>query len=119
MNEHFSSGIPGYKTDRGRIYLKYGKPDEVDSHPSGGRYEREASEGGGSTSTYPFERWFYRSIPGRSGAPVEFVDPTGSGEYRLALNPFQKEALLTVPGAAPTTDGRSQADYLPGVFWRR
>ena len=60
VNEHSSSGIPGYKTDRGRIYLKYGKPDEIDSHPAGGRYEREASEGGGSTSTYPFERWFYR-----------------------------------------------------------
>jgi GWxTD domain-containing protein len=116
VNEHFSSGMPGYKTDRGRIYLKYGKPDEIDSHPSGGRYEREASEGGGSTSTYPFERWFYRNIPGRSGAQLEFVDPTGSGEYRLALNPFQKEALLTIPGAAPTTDGRSQADYLQASF---
>lgn len=112
VNEHFSSGIPGYKTDRGRIYLKYGKPDEIDSHPAGGRYEREASEGGGSTSTYPFERWFYRNIPGRSGAKLEFVDPTGTGEYRLARNPFEKDALLTVPGAAPTMDGRSQADYV-------
>src|SRR4030095_2466884 len=116
VNEHFSSGIPGYKTDRGRVYLKYGKPDEIDSHPAGGRYEREASEGGGSTSTYTFERWFYRSIPGRSGAQLEFVDPTGTGEYRLALNPFQKDAMLTVPGAAPTTDGRSQAEYLQASF---
>ena len=116
VNEHYSSGIPGYKTDRGRIYLKYGKPDEIDSHPAGGRYEREAAEGGGSTSTYPFERWFYRSIPGRSGASLEFVDPTGTGEYRLALNPFQKEALLTVPGAAPTADGRSQAEYLQASY---
>ena len=56
VNEHFSSGIPGYKTDRGRVYLKYGKPDDVESHPAGGAYERELSEGGGSTSTYPFER---------------------------------------------------------------
>lgn len=112
VNEHFGSGIPGYKTDRGRIYLKYGKPDEIESHPAGGPYQREPSEGGGSTSTYPFERWFYRSIPGWSGASIEFVDPTGSGEYRLARNPFEKDALLTVPGAAPTTDGRSQADYV-------
>ena len=116
VNEHFSSGIPGYKTDRGRAYLKYGKPDEIDSHPSGGRYEREASEGGGSTSTYPFERWFYRSIPGRAGAQLEFVDPTGTGEYRLALNPFQKDAMLTIPGAAPTNDGRSQADYALAAY---
>lgn len=110
VNEHFSSGIPGYKTDRGRVYLKYGKPDEVESHPAGGAYERQPWEGGGSTSTYPFERWFYRNIPGRSGADIEFVDPTGTGEYRLARNPFEKEAMLNVPGAAPTTDGVSQAD---------
>lgn len=110
VNEHFSSGIPGYKTDRGRVYLKYGKPDEVDSHPAGGAYQREASEGGGSTSTYPFERWFYRNIPGRPGADFEFVDPTGTGEYRLARNPFEKDAMLTVPGAAPATSGISQAD---------
>jgi len=112
VNEHFSSGIPGYKTDRGRIYLKFGKPDEVDSHPAGGAYQRDPAEGGGSTSTYPFERWFYRNLPGRAGADVEFVDPTGTGEYRLARNPFEKDALLMVPGAAPTTSGISQADLV-------
>jgi GWxTD domain-containing protein len=112
VNEHFSSGIPGVKTDRGRIYLKFGKPDEVESHPAGGTYEREASEGGGSTSTYPFERWFYRNVPGLSGAEIEFVDPTGTGEYRIAQNPFQKEVFLSVPGAAPTLDGVNQADRL-------
>ena len=116
VNEHFSSGIPGYKTDRGRIYLKYGKPDDIESHPAGGSYQRDPSEGGGSTSTYPFERWFYRNIPGRSGADIEFVDPTGTGEYRLARNPFEKDALLNVPGAAPTMDGRNQADYVSASF---
>jgi len=110
VNEHFSSGIPGYRTDRGRVYLKYGKPDEVESHPAGGAYTREPSEGGGSTSTYPFERWFYRNIPGRTGASIEFVDPTSTGEYRLARNPFEKDALLMVPGAGPTTAGINQAD---------
>jgi GWxTD domain-containing protein len=112
VNEHFTSGIPGYKTDRGRIYLKYGKPDEVDSHPAGGAYELDLSEGGGSTSTYPFERWFYRDIPGRSGAQLEFVDPTGTGEYRLARNPFEKMALLNVPGGVTPMNGVSQAEIL-------
>jgi len=112
VNEHFSSGIPGYKTDRGRIYLKYGKPDEVDSHPAGGAYELDLSEGSGSTSTYPFERWFYRDIPGRAGAQLEFVDPTGTGEYRLARNPFEKIALLTVPGGVTGLNGISQADLV-------
>src|SRR3989440_1127048 len=102
-NEHFASGIPGWKTDRGRIYIMYGKPDELETHPSGGAYQRESYEGGGSTSTYPFERWFYRYLPGvGSGIEIEFVDPTGSGEYRIARNPDEKDALLHVPGAGLT-----------------
>src|SRR6266446_2966236 len=102
-NEHFASGIPGWKTDRGRIYIMWGKPDETESHPSGGAYNRESYEGGGSTSTYPFERWFYRYLAGvGSGVEIEFVDPTGSGEYRIARNPDEKDALLHVPGAGLT-----------------
>src|SRR3989441_8313050 len=102
-NEHFASGIPGWKTDRGRIYIMWGKPDETESHPSGGAYNRESYEGGGSTSTYPFERWFYRYLPGvGSGVEIEFVDPTGSGEYRIARNPDEKDAMLMVPGAGLT-----------------
>ncbi len=102
-NEHYASGIPGWKTDRGRIYIMYGKPDETETHPSGGAYNRESYEGGGSTSTYPFERWFYRYLPGvGSGIEIEFVDPTGSGEYRIARNPDEKDALLHVPGAGLT-----------------
>jgi GWxTD domain-containing protein len=102
-NEHFASGIPGWKTDRGRIYIMYGKADEVESHPSGGAYQRESYEGGGSTSTFPFEKWFYRYIPGvGSGVEIEFVDPTGSGEYRIARNPDEKDALLLIPNAGLT-----------------
>jgi GWxTD domain-containing protein len=102
-DEHFSSGKPGRMTDRGRIYIKFGKPDEIESHPAGGRYERPSYEGGGSTTTYPFEKWFYRYIPNvRSGVELEFVDPTGTGEYRLARNPDEKDAMLHVPGAGQT-----------------
>ena len=102
-NEHFASGIPGWKTDRGRIWIMYGKPDELESHPSGGNYDRPSYEGGGNTSTYPFETWFYRYIPGvGSGVEIEFVDPTGSGEYRIARNANEKDALLHIPGAGLT-----------------
>ena len=102
-NEHFSSGKPGRLTDRGRIYIKFGKPDSIESHPAGGPYQRTAAEGGGSTSTYPFERWFYRHIENvRSGIELEFVDPSGSGEYRLARNPDEKDALINIPGAGLT-----------------
>ena len=76
-NEHYASGIPGWKTDRGRIYIIYGPPDEIESHPSGGTYERPYEEGGGTTSTYPFEQWRYRYIEGiGSNIMIEFVDPT-------------------------------------------
>jgi GWxTD domain-containing protein len=102
-NQHFASGIPGWKTDRGRIYIMYGPPHEKESHPAGGSYQRESYEGGGQTSTYPFERWFYRHIAGvGSGVEIEFVDPTGSGEYRIARSPNEKDALLHVPGAGLT-----------------
>jgi len=102
-NEHFASGIPGWKSDRGRIWIMYGKPDERETHPMGGQYERPSYEGGGSTSTYPFETWFYRYIAGvGSGVEIEFVDPTGSGEYRIARNPNEKDAMLMIPGAGLT-----------------
>src|SRR5438046_1354463 len=85
-NEHYASGIPGWKTDRGRIYIMYGPPDENDSHPSGGSYMRPPEEGGGETSTYPFEQWRYRYIDGIGNKVIlEFVDPTMTGEYRLTI----------------------------------
>ncbi len=99
-NERFASGVPGWKTDRGRIYIIWGPADEIESHPSGGTYERPPEEGGGSTSTYPFEKWRYRYLEGiGNDVNLEFVDPTGSGEYRLTMDPSEKDALLHVPGA--------------------
>jgi GWxTD domain-containing protein len=102
-NEHFSSGIPGWKADRGRIYIMWGAPDEIQSHPSGGSYDRPSSEGGGETSTYPFEDWRYRYLEGiGENVEIEFVDPTMSGEYKLTMDPSEKDALLMVPGAGLT-----------------
>ncbi|HLJ48256.1 MAG TPA: GWxTD domain-containing protein [Bryobacteraceae bacterium] len=102
-NEHYASGIPGWKTDRGRIYIVYGPPDEIESHPSGGTYERPIEEGGGTTSTYPFEDWRYRYIDGiGNNVMIEFVDPTMSGEYHMTMDPSEKDALLYVPGAGLT-----------------
>jgi len=103
-NENFASGIPGWMTDRGRIYIAWGKPDSVEAHPSGGYYDRPTYEGGGSTTAYPFETWFYRHLEGiGDGIEIEFVDPTGTGEYRLARNPYEKDALANVPGGGLTT----------------
>ena len=99
-NEHFASGIPGWKTDRGRIYIIWGAPDEIESHPTGGTYDRPTEEGGGSTTTYPWERWRYRYLEGiQENVELEFVDPSGTGEYHLTSDPSEKDALLYVPGA--------------------
>lgn len=120
-NEHFASGIPGWMTDRGRIYITWGKPDSIESHPSGGSYDRPSYEGGGSTTTYPFEVWFYRHLDGvGDGLEIEFVDPTGTGEYRIARTPYEKDALLMVPGAGLTTAESlglgNKADRITGQY---
>jgi GWxTD domain-containing protein len=99
-NEHYASGIPGWKTDRGRLYIMWGPADEVDSHPMGGTWDRPMEMGGGSTTTYPWETWRWRYIEGiGENVEVEFVDTTGSGEYHLTMDPSEKDALLHVPGA--------------------
>lgn len=99
-NERFASGIPGWKTDRGRMYIMWGPADEVESHPSGGTYDRPMEEGGGSTSTYPWETWRWRYLEGiGENIILEFVDPSGSGEYHMTMDPSEKDALLHVPGA--------------------
>lgn len=102
-NDHYASGIPGWKTDRGMIYIKYGAPDENETHPSGGSYQRPYEEGGGQTSTFPFEQWRYRYIDGiGTNIIIEFVDKSMSGEYKMVMDPTEKDALLYVPGAGLT-----------------
>ncbi|PYX21504.1 MAG: GWxTD domain-containing protein [Acidobacteria bacterium] len=102
-NEHFAAGIPGWKTDRGRMYIMYGPADEIESHPSGGSYERPMEEGGGSTSTYPFEDWRYRYIEGiGQEVIIEFVDTCMCGDYHMTLDRSEKDALLYTPNAGLT-----------------
>src|SRR5581483_3672278 len=102
-NDHFSSGVPGRKTDRGRIYIAWGPPDGIEDHSSGGFYERPSEEGGGNTSTYPFQIWRYRHMEGiGEDINLEFVDPSGSGEFHLTIDAGEKDALLQVPGAGLT-----------------
>src|SRR6516162_7039662 len=102
-NEHFPAGIPGWKTDRGRIYIVFGPPDEIESHPSGGTYERPIEEGGGETSTYPFEDWRYRYLEGiGQEVIIEFVDTCMCGEYHMTIDRSEKDALLYTPNAGLT-----------------
>ena len=81
-NDDFASVIPGWKTDRGRIYIMYGPPDGIESHRADGEVP------------YPSEDWRYRHIEG-IGANIlfEFVDVTGTGEYHVTMDPDSGHAL--------------------------
>jgi GWxTD domain-containing protein len=102
-NEHFAAGKPGWKTDRGHIYISFGKPDSIDAHPSGGQYNRPMEEGGGETSTFPFEVWHYRYLEGiGENIDLEFVDTCMCGDYHFTIDRGEKDALMHVPGAGQT-----------------
>jgi GWxTD domain-containing protein len=118
-NEHFAAGKPGWLTDRGHIYIAYGKPDSIDSHPSGGSYDRPMEEGGGNTSTYPFEVWHYRYLAGvGDNIDIEFVDSCMCGDYHATIDRSEKDALKHVPGAGQTlyeqTGQANKADRFAG-----
>jgi GWxTD domain-containing protein len=118
-NDHFAAGKPGWRTDRGHIYIAYGKPDNIDSHPSGGSYDRPIEEGGGNTSTFPFEIWHYRYLAGiGDNVDIEFVDTCMCGDYHMTIDRSEKDALKHVPGAGQTLYEQSgqakQADRFSG-----
>ena len=103
-NEHFTSGKGGWKTDRGRVYIIHGKPVEVVAYKPGAAYDRPTNEGGGYTRTVGHEVWRYHYIEGLgTDIEVEFVDPSGSGEYRLARTPWEKDSFLFFGSSAMTT----------------
>src|SRR3954470_11309640 len=102
-NEHFAAGKQGWRTDRGRIYIVFGPADEIDSHPSGGQYQRPSEEGGGSTSTFPFETWRYRYIEDvGQEIEIEFVDTCMCGDYHMTMDRSEKDALLHTPNGGLT-----------------
>lgn len=74
-NERFgtAAGTPGWQTDRGRIYIVNGPPDEIESHPSGG-----------ARIAFPYEVWLYHHIDGvGDNATVTFIDRGRRGDFRL------------------------------------
>ena len=122
-NEHFAAGKPGWMTDRGRMYIVYGPPDEIDAHPSGGQYNRPMEEGGGETSTFPFETWRYRYIEGLGShsqeVMMEFVDTCMCGDYHMTIDPNEKDALLHTPSGGLTQYEQmglaNKADRIAGI----
>ena len=83
-NSHFTftdkkdKSTPGWKTDRGRIYILYGTPDSIDKHAGGG-YQLAS---GVKAVTDPLELWYYKSIPHvGQDITIKFVDKCRCGGY--------------------------------------
>src|ERR1700722_17292643 len=107
-NEHFASGAPGWKTDRGRIYNMYGKPDNLTTPSFGETWDRSPADGGGETQTYAYEDWTYNYIHCiGNNIEMEFVDQSSTGDFKYTQDPEAKDALLNIPGA-----GLSQAELM-------
>jgi TonB family protein len=82
-NEHFASTQPGWKTDRGHIYIVFGPPDEIEAHPAGR-----------SGSPAPSQQWMYHHIDGIGDRViVQFRDSTGAGDYRMTIDPRAVSAI--------------------------
>ncbi|MFH1965962.1 MAG: GWxTD domain-containing protein [Acidobacteriota bacterium] len=104
-NEKFTSGDPGWMTDRGKVYITWGPPANIMTRPTGGFYVRPIEEGGGTTTVYPYEKWTYHFIEGLGpNVEMEFVDPTESGEYKLAVYDWEKDSGTFHPGVGQTLD---------------
>jgi TonB family protein len=108
-NQHFATAaVPGWKSDRGHIYIVYGKPDSIDAHPSGGQYQKPGGQS--TTSAYPFEVWHYRSIAGiGEEVDIDFVDTCRCGEYHYTIDRAEKDLLKDGPGAAGVGRERERA----------
>ncbi len=102
-NDHFTSGVAGWRTDRGRIYITHGPPDEIQSFTAGSAWVRTMAEGGGRTRTYPYEIWRYRHLEGiGQEVELEFVDKSFSGSFQLVINQWEKDLNLHVGNLGKT-----------------
>jgi GWxTD domain-containing protein len=118
-NERFSSGVQGWRTDRGRMYIMWGPPTSQEHHTHGENWVRPFDQGGGMTKTFAWEQWNYNYLEGvGQDVTLEFVDPTGTGEFRLTMNPAEKDAMLHVPGAGLTlSEEMGLTDKADRIVW--
>jgi len=104
-NYVYATGLPGWKTDRGMIYIKYGPPDEIESRPQGGCSELPIKNGDVEPNTYPFEDWRYHRIQDvGENVVIEFIDTSMTGEYHITVDPSRADQLLSTRGACSPLD---------------
>lgn len=80
-NKNFSYKYKeGYKTDRGRVIIKYGVPDDIERHPN-------------EQNTQPYEKWTYNSVEQEPNVIFVFGDISGFGNYILLHSTKINEAF--------------------------
>jgi len=83
-NQHFGAADPGWKTDRGRFYIMYGAPDDIEVHPTGATYPFSKPP----VTNLPYETWRYGYIEGvGEDVMLAFADICGCGDYRMVEAP--------------------------------
>ncbi len=88
--------LNGWKTDRGRIYIKFGRPNSIERNP----IEMDMNS---------YEIWEYYNLEG--GSEFIFADPRGINEWRLIhstypgeiFNPNWKDDLMNPHSTIPST----------------
>lgn len=90
-----ATGKAGWKTDRGRIYILYGPPDEIDDRSSPGSYNRpENGAAPNGPHSFPYVDWTYRYIDGvGTNVMIEFIDPSGTHDFRMTSDPDPKAGV--------------------------
>lgn len=102
-NKNFFEGMPGWKTDRGRIYIMFGPPDFIQTNPGGLRGFLFGPKA--ETAEFPSEVWTYRYLPGiktrSQNIEFIFVNYYNTGVYKLTSSPSLANALRNI-----STDAR-------------
>ncbi len=102
-NERYASGIPAGRPTAAGSTSPSARPTRSNPILRAARISGPSKRAAASTSTYPFEKWRYRWMEGvGTDIQIEFVDPTMTGEYRMTMDPSEKDALLYVPNAGLT-----------------
>jgi GWxTD domain-containing protein len=98
-NENFGTNVPGWRTDRGRVYVIWGEPDSRSTPPCPNP-NRTPQEGAGFEDCFPSESWHYNYLTGfGNNIDLDFVDPSGSGDYKLSVDPETKDGVTNIPEA--------------------
>ena len=111
-NQHFAWRVPGWRTDRGRIYIIYGPPDSIESTTPGALKEKDGEKLAEALSA-PVEVWQYRYLQGiGQEVKLQFIDVCRCGDFHMRADTrgflmqfaCPQDGLSVCPDRKPTND---------------